>query len=301
MSADTAIAIRTLLAGGFTVTASERHPGGIEIDCYRPDVLGLIIQYRLVLFDHPPDLDELARIRIAAAQDRRALLLIADRDEPDCYSWSEFLSALGGAIPNWRAISADFPTTLLTLARNQKTGANEVEPWAAFEEATADAFEFLLGARVNRLGGKRRGKKVSDLLTHTPAPNSKALVIDTKAYGDPFDASSGALRALEEYTVRQRHRQGNDCLPLGGAILVAYAFKQDATSLAGITADFNAATGMPVTFIRASTLAHAVSVLSRDVTLRRAIRWTHLLCRGGLLEDSIVDRELADAVNERRA
>lgn len=300
MNAETPTTIRTLLAAGFTITSSERHPNGIEIDCTRPDVLGLPIEYRVALFDHLPQGIELAHLRTAATEDRRALVVIADCEGPDCFTWSEFLAALGGAVPNWRALAPDFAATLLTLAANQATAADEAEPWAAFEEATADAFEFLLGARVNRLGGKKRGKKVSDLLTHTPAPSSKALVIDTKAYKDPFDAASGSLRALEEYTTRQRHRQGNDSLPVGGAVLIANDFKQDVASLAGITAEFIAAVGTPVTFVRARTLAHAVSELSRDVTLRRAIRWTHMFCRGGLLEDSIVDRELADAALERR-
>ena len=177
-----------------------------------------------------------------------------------------------------------------------------MEPWSAFEDATADAFEFLLGVRVNRLGGKKRGKKVSDLVTHIPDP--KVLVIDTKAYKNPFDASSGALRPLQEYTVRQRQRQGNGGTPLGGAIVVANDFKQDATSIATIAAEFIASTGVPVTFIRARTLVAIVAAVANDATLRRAIRWSHLFCRGGMLEDTLARSEKttpATSVEDTRA
>ena len=89
-------------------------------------------------------------------------------------------------------------------------------------------------------------------MTHIPDP--KVLVIDTKAYKDPFDASSGALRPLQEYTLRQRHRQGNGGIPLGGAVVVANDFEQNAAAIATIAADFIAATGVPVTFILSSNI-----------------------------------------------
>ncbi len=293
------VAIRTLLAAGFNITGTDRHPSGLEIACTRHDVLGLPIDYRIVLVDgEAPNHEETVHLAKATAEENRRLVVIASAEGPDWLSWHEFLAALGGAVPNWRALAPGFEETYLTLARNESPLDTAVEAWSAFEDATADAFEFLLGVRVNRLGGKKRGKKVSDLVTHIPDP--KVLVIDTKAYKDPFDASSGALRALQEYTVRQRHRQGNGGIPLGGAVVVANDFKQNAAAIATIAADFIAATGVPVTFIRARTLVAIVAAVANDSTLRRAIRWSHLLCRSGVLEDTLARTEIDDARDERR-
>ena len=85
----------------------------------------------------------------------RRLVAIASAEGPALAFLYEFLAALGGAVPNWRALAPGFEETYLTLARNESPLGTTVEAWSAFEDATADAFEFLLGVRVNRLGGKK--------------------------------------------------------------------------------------------------------------------------------------------------
>lgn len=295
---DTAIATRTLIAAGFTVIGAERHGTHIEIDCSHTDFLGFTVQYRVAIFDadEPPSA-EVSIIHHSSQKDNRVPIVVAASSGEGWLLWVDFLDSLGGAVPSWRALDSSFGNTLLTLAKNQSSEAEQGEAWLDFEEATADAFEFMLGHRVSRLGGRRRGKKVSDLLAQMP--DGRILVVDTKAYRDPFDASSGSLRPLQEYTARQvtRQRGTND---VAGAILVANEFKQDETGLARIAGDFQAQSRVPITFVCAGTLVQLVESVARNVTLRSAIRWPALLSRGGFLVRSTVDSEVSDARAERR-
>ena len=294
---ETSIAVRTLLAAGFTIDNADRHGSHIEVDCARADLFGITVRYRCCIFDaDSPPSGEATRLADTASRDNRLAIVISKTVGSECLAWSEFLDGLGGAVPSWHALGPDFRDTFLTLARNERPPGSDEEPWLAFEEATADAFEFLLGARVIRLGGKRRGKKVSDLVTRIP--DRRVLVIDTKAYKNPFDASSGNLRALAEYTTRQCARQRGQ-FQVGGAIVVANAFAQDADGLRRISGDFLADVRVPVTFVTAQTLADLVETLVKDPMLRSAIRWGYLFCRGGLLEPTTVTAELADAATER--
>lgn len=296
---DTAIATRTLIAAGFTVLGAERHGTHIEIDCSHADFLGVTVHYRVAVFDadEPPAAD-LSRIYMSSRRDNKVSIVVAAAAGEGWLRWADFLDALGGAVPSWRALDKSFGSTLLTLAKNQPVGEEQGEPWLDFEDATADAFEFMLGQPVSRLGGRRRGKKVSDLLAQMP--DRRILVMDTKAYRDPFDASSGSLRPLQEYTARQvaRQRGTNE---VAGAILVANEFKQDELGLVGIAGDFLVQSRMPLTFMRAGTLVRIVESVTKNVILRSAVRWPTLLCRGGLLQNSAVDSEIADALAERRA
>jgi hypothetical protein len=172
----------------------------------------------------------------------------------------------------------------------------EGEAWRIFELAVSDGFEFALGRRVQRLGGGRRGLRVSDMVTQTP--DGAVVVIDSKAAKNAFDVGFPELRPLVEYVNNQHVRQtGSD--PVGAAVLVAAGFKQDSVRLSELSSDFLAETRVPVTFLKADALASLVIELSHSPLLRNKLRWRRLLCRGGLVDVTGIASEIERAVDEK--
>lgn len=295
----TAVASRTLVTAGFSITNSRRQPTHIEFYCERADMFGSVVPYLVVVCegDEPPKSDLPNILRTAEAQ-RRTLVVVCNLGGPNWLSWQEFLDSLGGAVPSWRALGPDYRTILLDSARNILPYGFTGEAWQVFEDAVADGFEFVLGNRVNRLGGRKRGRRVSDMVTQTP--DRQVLVLDTKASGAPFDVTWDELRPLVEYTKSQIQRQRGQ-FEVRGAVLVAQDFKQAEESLIKFSGDFVAEAGVPLTFFRAQHLANLVSALGHDPMLRASIGWSKVFCRGGLLSESQLDGEISAARSERYA
>ncbi len=292
-----AIATRTLLFAGYNVAGATRHGQHIEIDCDRVGQLGAVIRYRIAITDTDEFPEEVQfRLAAAARQDARSLVLVGQLGVGNQLGWTEFLDILGGAVPSWRALSDDFPGQFVTLARNELPTEIAGEAWRYFEEAVADAFEFILGRHVQRLGGNRRGQTVSDMIA--PLPRSELLVIDAKAAGGKgFSAGWPEMRPLGEYVVRQRVRQGEHNR-IAAAVLVSSTFQQGPETLLALSARFNAEFQAPVAFMPAETVLAAVAALTQAPGLRRALRWNQIFS-GGLVDDTAICREIADAENER--
>jgi hypothetical protein len=56
---------------------------------------------------------------------------------------------------------------------------------------------------------------------------------------------------------------------------------------------------VPLSFVRASEIAHLVHSLAREPQLRAAIDWRQIFCRGGLLEHTVVAQQIAFARDGR--
>ena len=292
------IATRTLLAAGYEITNCQRHPGHAEISCQSVSRLGALLRY-LIAFTDQNDFTLAQRNEIAreAEVDRRAVAFVARCSGDTQTSWGEFLDALGGAVPSWRALSQEYAAALQTAAHNELPIAKTGEAWRLFEDLAADGFEFMFGRRVRRLGGNKRGVPVSDMLVQIP--DGGLEVIDAKASKIAFDADWPALRPLVEYVRRQKQRQmgHNDVI---GAIVVSSGLKQGAVALSDLSRRFLAEAAVPVAFISAATLAGLVESLQKEPDLRNAIRWRTLLA-GGLVDLREFQRELDLARNERYA
>lgn len=292
-----AVAVRTLLLAGYTVAGAGRHGQHIEIDCDRVGQLGALVHYRIAITDSE-EFPEEVRTRLAAAarRDGRSLVLVGEIALDHQLGWTEFLDALGGAVPSWRALAETFPPQFLTLARNELPLGMSGEAWRHFEEATADAFEFMLGRHVQRLGGNRRGQTVSDMIA--PLPRSEILVIDAKsAGGRGFSAGWPEMRPLGEYVARQRARQGEHNR-IAAAVLVSSAFQQDRDALLALSTRFNVEFHAPVAFMPAETVLTTVALLTQRPGLRNALRWNQIFA-GGMVSEATIRREIADAEDER--
>jgi hypothetical protein len=292
----TSVATRTLTAAGFRITGFQRSISHIEYVCERPDVFGVSQRYVFLIFETDHAAQQIVDVRSAAARESGAAVVVVSRLETaNTIAWQYFLDALGGAVPSWRALSDEFFAVLKASGQNKKTTASDEEPWRVFEDAVADAFEFLFGRRVRRLGGQRRGSRVPDSLALTP--DGALIVIDTKASGSPFDLTYDELRPLKEYVKNQQIRQTGS-QPVNAAVLVADSFRQDQQRLQELSQDFFADVQVPITFARSDTIAAAVRLLVPDVRMRNKLRWRRCLCVGGLVEVKIVEQELQRARDE---
>jgi len=290
---NTAIAARTLVIAGFTITNSRRQRAHIEIHCERADAFGSLVKYLIAVCDGDvPPASDLSNILKESTTLNRTLVVVCKKGGPTWISWKEFLDSLGGAVPSWRAIGPNYSAVLKESAGNQTPLGQVGEAWRIFEEAVADGFEFILGHRVIRMGGTSRGKRVSDMISQTP--DQRVLVLDAKAARDPFDVQWPELRPIVEYTKVQIERQRGHW-DVHGAVLIAKEFAQDVSRLGSLTADFLADVRVPLTFVRTEDLAHLVSRLSLEPGFRSSIAWGKIFCRGGLLVRRVVDEEIAAA------
>src|SRR5690606_34647978 len=111
----------------------------------------------------------------------RTMVVVAGQGGANWLAWSEFLSVLGGAVPNWRALSDNYSDALRTASRNELPPDALGEAWRVFEEAVADGLEFVFGQRVKRMGGVHRFKALPDMLALSP--DGLLILVDARAAG----------------------------------------------------------------------------------------------------------------------
>lgn len=291
-----AVAARTLVAAGYSIVGVHRQPIHIEFKCDRPSRLGPIVKFLIAITEEPEfTSDQVGEITHAAENQGRAPVFVGSLGAPGQLSWAEFLDVMGGAVPPWRVLSADFGQRLVTASRNELPAGFSGEAWRLFEVLAADAFEFCLGQRVRRMGGKRRGMTVSDIVV--VLPDFDVIVVDAKASASGFDAGWDSLRPLAEYVQRQKVRQAS-----GGEVIAALVlssqFQQDDTRLSGVARQFIGETRTPLCFMKADTLAYLVNQLLKQSDTRATIRWKAVFSEG-LITQTILQKEISAAAAER--
>jgi hypothetical protein len=290
------IATRTLLAAGYVVSGSHRQPSHIEFRCERATRLGPVVQLLIAITDQAAfSSDEAEDIARSASNQNRLAVLVSASGGQGQLSWSEFMEVLGGAVPSWKALTDEYRDHLRKASRNELPSGLTGEAWWVFESLVADGLEFCFGRRVNRLGGQKRGKRVSDMVA--PLPDFDVVVVDAKASGSGFDANAGTLRALVEYANKQKQRQegGGDVV---AALVVSSAFVQDAPGLAAAAREFLGETRIPLCFMTADSLWFMVRGLRDRPDIRNCIRWKTLLV-GGLINDKEIESEIRAVTQER--
>lgn len=291
------MAVRTLIVGGYAIDGgAERHPSHIELRCEKASVFGVRVRFLIAITDTEEFTSEqLEDIRRVAEREQRAPVFVGKLDTEVQLGWQEFLLALGGEVPSWRALAQTYASDLVVVSKNALPPGRTGEAWLQFEDMVCDGLEFSFGHRAWRMGGRARGARVSDIVA--VLPSLELLVVDAKATGTKFDASWPHLRALVEYVKKQQSRQQGLNL-VQGALVVSAAFKQRDATLQGLSRQFLAETRVPVAFMTAETLAHIVTQLQATVDLRAALAWKRLFA-GGLVLPASFDRELNEARAER--
>lgn len=291
-----ALAVRTLLVAGFEIQNSRRQPRHIEILCVAKPVLSAPVNYLIAITQDdgfpPTTADEIRRI---AADEGRSLIFVASEPSTDVLGWSDFLDALGGAVPSWRALGPLFNDNLLRASKNILPNGCEGEAWRVFEDLVADGLEFCFGRKVRHLGARKRGQRVSDLVTQIP--DGSVIVVDAKAAGDAFDCTIANLRPLVEYTHLQKLRQRGQN-EVYASLIFASAFHQSAAALSEISLQFHAEAGVPAAFMTAETLGEIVRRLTAIAAKRNALHWRRIM-PGGLVDIRAFERELSSIDAQR--
>ena len=293
----TRTAIRTLIVAGYSIEGSHRQPRHIEILCKRTDVLGASIRYLIAV----TDLDELSESEIddiyhSAENQNRTPVIITPIPSERTISWEDFTEALGGAVPSWQALSPEYDQTLVTAAKNQlPAGETEGEAWLIFEDLVGSGLEFIFGRRVRRLGGRLRGRPVSDM--QAQMPTGDVLVVDTKASANGFNVTWSELRPLVEYVRHQRVRQRGQ-VELFGALILSSNFKQNDDRLSELSSKFFAEVRVPLSFIDADVLAATVNLFQKRPDVRNGIHWNQIF-NGGRICLSMIKNEMHAVDNER--
>lgn len=291
-----AVATRTMLAAGYVISGVHRQPGHIEFKCERVSRLGPTVQFLIAITDQGefPEVDA-KDIAHAAGNQNRLAVLVSNSGGPHQLSWAEFLEVMGGAVPSWKALTDKYRDHLEKASRNEVPSGLTGEAWWIFESLVADGLEFCFGRRVNRLGGQKRGMRVSDMVA--PLPDFSVMVVDAKASGLGFDANAGSLRALAEYVDKQKQRQqgGGDVV---AALVVSSGFVQDERGLAAAAKEFLGQTRIPLCFLTASDLWLMVRTLRDKPDIRNCIRWNTLLA-GGLIQSHHIESEIRSVAQER--
>lgn len=284
------VLVRTLLAAGYRIQDAVRQPLHAELIALSYDELGVDIPYVFAVTDEDTfTQDQLNELRAVATDQRQHLVLIAASQSEGIFSLDGLLARLGGAIPTWRALSSDYVPRLQRLSENQLPSGLTGEAWQLFEEAAADGLEFLFGLRVNRLGSKNRGARVPDGVCRTP--DGAILLVDAKAARYGFDATNENLRALKEYATQQVAVQRGQSA-LSACLIVSSTFQQPPDRLAAIGSEFLADTGVPLGFLCSATLGRMIDLIRPSVRFRNSIRWRRIFCVPGLIDTSVLEREI---------
>ena len=293
-----ALVVRTLLAAGGEIVESHDQIRHTELSVDLPNIFGTRSGFLIAVTDQPGySAEEIASIRAEARRAQRSALLGAATAGDDWQLVDDLLSALGGAVPSWRALESTYEDALVTASRNRLPHGMSGEPWALFEDLVADGLEYTLGRRVRRLGGRKRGRKVSDMLAQLP--DGRILVVDAKATETALDASLPNLRPLQEYTANQRRLQHGQN-EVFGALIVNSRIQQNATTLDGVSRGFYAAVSVPVSFLEATALARLVSLCRETPTVRNGIAWNEMFA-GGLVTQANATKVVESARLQRVA
>jgi hypothetical protein len=293
---ETRVVTRTLIGAGFAITDFRRQPRHGEFVCERLDAFGVPIPYVIAVCDDSETNEEdMNHARSVAKREGRVFVVVARGSGNEWMPWDDFLEALGGAIPTWRALSDDYPKILKTASRNEVPKDLSGEAWQIFEDAVADGLEFIFGRRVRRLGGHKRGQKISDMITQTS--DRKILLIDAKASKHNYNVSGPGLRPLIQYVKNQKTRQRGR-FELSAAVIVANQFKQNNKRLIEICGEFLSDTAVPLTFLEVDTMLKIVKQLRQHPTARNTLSWARIFCSGGLVKLGLFKRELRAALEE---
>jgi hypothetical protein len=289
------VATRTLLLSGFEIENNHRQLTHTEIMCTAP-LLTIRVPLTIAIteMDELPESSREQALR-AARKAGRNLIVVSALGGTDQLGWKDFLDALGGAVPSWRALGPDYLRDLQTASGNRLPTGQKGEAWKLFEQLVGDGLEFCFARRVRRLGAAKRGSRLSDMIAQIP--EGQILVVDAKATETSFDAAIHNLRPLIEYTNNQRIRQRgyNEVL---AAIVVSKGFDQDASELASISRTFLAETRVPACFITAAVLGAIIDDLRKRPNLRSGLKWRSLLA-GGPVEYEEFKSEVKALTTER--
>lgn len=270
---DLAIAVRTLVAGGFVLVNVQRNPGYVLLHMDRPDEFGAIHRYCLALAEDSFQEAHVAGARISAEHRRAQLILIGRGETNDvpAVEWDRFLNLFGGPVFTSTPFEPHFTDRIIKLGYNQLPEGLEGKPDDLYEAYARVALEFVLGARVIRYGQDRLFEARPDGIV-LPYHGFAALY-DAKAYANGYKVTLDTIRQFHSYVEDFQSRYRSYLRQLSAFLVISSEFPHRPRTLADRSRDLLAACGVPLVFLTSQTLGEIVTFLSARSVTRSAVNW----------------------------
>ena len=281
---DISVAVRTLLGGGFELDGVERNPGYALVLATRTDEFGSEHGYAFAIAEDGLTDTQVAAARITADYHASNLVLVGGRsaDVPSL-EWDRFVNLFGGPVFSATPLEPGFAAQLEQLSRNSLPRELVGRPDDLFEEYTRVGLEFIFGGRVHRYGQGRRFERRPDGIVLSPS-GFRALY-DVKAYKDGYPVSAESSRQFQSYVDDFARRYSAFVPRLHSFIVVSSEFVQQGGALDDRSRELLSKSGVPLSFLRARTLAEIVDALARAPAARHSIDWPRVF------SDPVVDTE----------
>ena len=269
-----AVAVNTLMTGGFLLQGATRNPGYMILHASRYDEFGTTQRYCFMIAEDLLSEDFVSGAQIAATHKGETLVVVGLGEVARPHiEWERFINLFGGPIFNSSPLEPEFVDNLLLLGHNQLPENLSGKADDLFEIFVHSAFEFILGGRVVRYGQARRFEERPDGLA-MPSPHFIALY-DAKAYDEGYKVTIDTIRQFDSY-IRNFNATYSAWYKLKSFILVSGNFKNKNTTLESRSRELLAKSGIPLSFLTAETLGKIVSLLKESPLLRRSIDWARV-------------------------
>jgi len=212
---------------------------------------------------------------ITASHHRSQLVIIGDsRVGIPSLSWQRFTNLFGGPINSTSPLEPEVAQQLVELGYNRLPTGLAGGPDELFELHVQAALEFILAGRVIRYGQDRRFEVRPDGIA-LPHERFRALY-DAKAYANGYPVTAESLRQFKTYVDDFVSRYEAYLLRLNSFIVISSTFAQGDAALTQRHQEFIASAGIPLSFMRAETLAGIVRLMSANPAYRRSIDWARI-------------------------
>lgn len=289
-----ALAVRTLMSGGFLLESVEQKPGYAVLHASRTDEFGAAHRYSFALSQSGRfGPTQIAAVKIATATRGSRLVMIGEIPHVlsiPAVEWHRFLNLFGGPVFSASPFEPEFGANLVSLGANQLPPELTGTADDLFEAHVRVALEFVLGGRVIRYGQERRFEIRPDGIALPRYGFS--LLYDAKAYTNGYPVSADSIRQFKTYVEDFRRRYGPYLPRLNAFFAISAEFAQGEAALEERNRELFAECGVPLVFLRAATLAEIVALLADRPSARGAVNWGRVFADPVISADR-VRRELS--------
>lgn len=277
LAPDLAIAVRTLVSGGFLLESAERNPGYALLHMSRPDEFGATHRYAFAVAEDRFGPTQIAAATISAKHRDARLVLIGnteDGGEAPVIDWDRFVTLFGGPVYSTSPYEPEFAEQLVVLGHNGLPAGLTGQPDDLFEAYARVALEFIFGGRVVRYGQDRRFEARPDGII-MPRQEFSALY-DAKAYAAGYPVTAETIRQFKSYVQDFARRYGAYLQRLNAFVVVSGTFVQGAQALEARNRELFAECGVPLVFLKAADLAEIVTIFAERPAIRGSIDWRRI-------------------------
>ena len=286
-----AVAVRTLMVGGFILEDVQRNPGYLILQTSRTDEFGASHNYCFAVSENDQFIPEQIQAAKIVSDYKRAHLILIGKSECDFPTivWDRFINLFGGPVFSTSPLEPEFAQQLSELAFNRLPDGLSGRADDLFEDYTNVSLEFILGTKVVRYGQDRRFEARPDGIV-LPYCGFSALY-DAKAYSDGYEVTQDSIRQFKSYVEDFSQRYDAYLSRLNAFIVVSGSFPHRERTLEGRSRELFSECGVPLVFLNVRELIEIIDLLSEFPYARRSINWPKIFAEP-ITKASLVSQEL---------